>query len=381
MDFDHHAADMGEHNIWETYAELRSRCPVAHSKSHGGFWILTRYEDVIAAARDHRTFSSANGVRVPEVGHSIPIDFDPPIHTAYRALFTSAFTPEKITGLGPLVRKTIKQLLGDLAEAKSADFVDTVAAPLPLRVLSELIGYSESTVSQFRELTQASFDEAATRPLHEARNPLRDLMAEEIAARRADPKPDYITTLLSAEIDGRPITDEELISTLTTFAIAGHETTVNALCNVAYLLGSSPDLQEQIRNDPAIIPRFVEESLRQHSPAHLFARTTTREVQVRDVVIPAGESVLLAYGSANRDEEKYPGGAEADVSRGARGHLAFGAGIHQCVGAPIARTELRILLEELRELPRIRLDGAPEYTGLEGGANLGFRRLPVRLGD
>lgn len=377
--FDHHGTNLGEHNIWDVYHEMRLKCPVAHSDRYDGFWVLTRYDDVLAAIRNHETFSSAQGVRIPEGGRALPIDFDPPEHSAYRELFTAAFAPQQIKALLPFVRELVKELVGDLARDGGGDFVTAVAEPLPLRILTPLVGFSDETVSQLRRLTQVAMSADADTPLNDARRDIRELMAREIEEHRARPRPDHITTLLDSEVLGRPVTDDELVAALTSFAIAGHESTVSALASTAYILSSQPDVQDQVRQDPTCIPRFVEEVLRVRTPFHFFARTTTRLAQVGDVEIPAGERVLLSYAAANRDDDKFPGADEVDISRGARGHLAFGYGLHHCVGAPVARTELRVVVEELCALPPLRLDGEPEFTGIQRGSSLGYRRLPVRF--
>jgi cytochrome P450 len=377
-DFDHHAEDFSEASIWPTYQAMRE-CPVAHSQKHGGYWILTRYADVAAAARDHQSFSSAHGVRIPEVGpgRSIPLDFDPPVHTAYRALFAKAFTPDRVKELQPFVRRRIQELLTSFRSAGGGDVVAAIAEPLPLEILTEVVGFSPATVSRLRVLTRSSWQQVASLPLDVARTRIRELMLKEIAAHRASQPDDYLTWLLTAAVQDRPLTDDEIARTLISFAIAGHETTVNAIGNLIFVLVTEPGLQDQLHADTTVIPRFVEESLRLRTPAHMFGRWTTRPVRIGDAEIGAGEPVLLSFAAANRDEKQFPHAEEFDYVRGARGHLAFGAGIHLCVGAAFARLELRMLLHELRELPPLRLDGAVRFTKLEGGHHLGPRYLPV----
>jgi len=380
-DFDHHAASVGDDNIWPTYAKMRAQCPAAHSDRHGGYWILTRYSDVLTAVRDNETFSSAHGVRVPEVGpgRSIPLDFDPPLHADYRALFTAAFTPTRLKELQPFVRQLIRRLLAAFAAAGGGDAIAMIAEPLPLEILTQVVGFSPATVSRLRELTRNSWQKVASISLDDARAQIRELIREEVTAHRDELPDDYLTWLLTARVENRAITDDEIVRTLVSFAIAGHETTVNAIGNMIYLLVTETGVQARLRDDTGCIPRLVEESLRLRTPAHMFGRRTTREVQIGGTQMAAGEQVLLSFAAANRDEAQFPHAAEFDHVRGARNHLAFGAGIHVCVGAPFARLELRMLLEELRELPRLELDGEVEFSKLEGGHHMGPRHLPVRL--
>jgi cytochrome P450 len=377
-DFDHHAEDFSEASIWPTYQAMR-KCPVAHSQRHGGYWILTRYADVAAAARDHQTFSSAHGVRIPEVGpgRSIPLDFDPPLHTDYRALFARAFTPDRVKELQPFVRQRIQNLLASFWSEGGGDVVAAIAEPLPLEILTEVVGFSPATVSRLRVLTRSSWQRVASMPLDVARTQIRELMLEEVAAHRASQPDNYLTWLLTATVEDRPLTDDEIARTLISFAIAGHETTVNAIGNLIYVLVTEPDLQGQLRADATAIPRFVEESLRWRTPAHMFGRRTTRPVRIGEVEIGADEPVLLSFAAANRDEEQFPHPEQFDHARGGRGHLAFGTGIHLCVGAAFARLELRMLLQELAGFPPLRLDGEVQFTKLEGGHHLGPRYLPV----
>ena len=379
--FDHHSPYLSEQNVWDTYEKMRNQCPVAHSDEHGGFWILTRFADVKAATRDPETFSSSDGIRIPSVGpgRSIPIDFDPPVHTAYRALLAQALTPNRIREVQPYVTDLISRLVDEFHDAGGGDAVAAVALPLPLQVLTQVVGFTQDTVSQLREVTERSWDNVVDMSLDEARRELRALVENEMQRHRDQRPEDYLTWLLDAEVDGRPVTDDEIARALLTLAIAGHETTVNAVGGLIYLLASDDGLQTRLREQPELIPSFVEEVLRVRTPAQLFGRHTRREVEIDGVTIPADQPVLLAYAAANRDERKFPQGAEVDLDNAGRAHLAFGWGIHQCVGAALARHELKTVTEKFCDLPRIRLDGPVTFGELQGGIHLGPRQLPIRF--
>jgi cytochrome P450 len=380
-DFDHHSPDLTEDAVWQEYGSMRAGCPVAHTPNHGGYWVLTRYADVKAAARDPETFSSAGGIRIPSVGagRSIPIDVDPPLHTDYRRLFTHAINPGRVRELRPFLHALIEELLDGFAATGGGDAVERVALPLPLRVLTALVGFSDETVAQLRRLTEQSWEKVTTASLDDARRDLRTVMEQEIARHRAERPDDYLSWLLDAQVGDRPITDDEIARILLTLAIAGHETTANAVGGLIHILVTDEDLQDRIRADPGLAPAFVEEVLRFRTPAQLFARQVTRDVEVSGTAIPAGGRVLLAYAAADRDDLQFPQGDRFDLDRGGRGHLAFGWGIHQCVGAALARQELRLLMEKLCRLPRIRAAGAAAFGPLQGGIHLGPRALPVRF--
>lgn len=377
--FDHHSPALTEPKIWDEYDALRAQCPVMHSGAHGGYWVVTGYSAVKTALRDPDTFSSANGIRIPSVGEgrSIPIDFDPPQHTEYRALMTQAITPDKVRTMQPFLRTLIEDLLTDLAGRGGGDFVSSVALPLPLRVLTEVVGFSLDTVGRLRELTERQWEVIAEVSLDEARRELRVVMEEEIARHRAEQPDDYLTWLLKARVFDRPINDDEVARILLTLAIAGHETTANASASLVYTLATNMGLQEKLRADPSRAGDYVEEILRFRAPAHGFGRTTTREVELAGVTIQQGESVLLSYAAGNRDEAQFSDPGVFDPERGGKGHLAFGWGIHQCLGSALARSELKILLETLCTLPPFHLAEEARFGALEGGIHFGPSRLPI----
>jgi cytochrome P450 len=379
--FDHHRA-MSLEEIHGAYATLRPGGPT-YSSEHGGYWMVTRFEDVRGALRDPATFSSAGGHRIPAIGsgRSLPIDVDPPLHGDYRKLFTDRVTPQLVRAMTPFLRSLADELVGGFHAAGGGDFVHDVALAMPLAVLPELVGFSRETVVNLRVLTERSWEQVAEASLDEARGELRQVMRDEISRHRTNRPDDYLTELLSASIDGRLVTDDELERTLLTFAIAGHETTANAAAWLAYFLARDGELQEALRAEPALAGAYVEEGLRLGTPAQLFARQTTTATDIGQCPVPAGARVLLSLGAANRDERQYARPDEFNIARGARGHLAFGFGIHQCPGALLARTELRLLLEALASLPPWEPAGPAEFEGFMGGIHLGPRRLPLKFTD
>ncbi|MEU1997982.1 cytochrome P450 [Nocardia gamkensis] len=352
---------------------------VTYSAHHGGFWIIGHYAEVKQALRDHKTFSSASGHRIPMVEgmSSIPIDYDPPLHTQYRPLLTRALSPDTVRGLQPWLTAMIEKVFDDFYRSAGGDAVAGIALPIPLQVLTEIVGFAPSTVARFRELTENIWREGTAEAQLRGRAVLTEAIDRDIDDHRERRPDDYLTWLLDAEVDGRQLSTAEIHSVLLTLAVAGHETTLNSISTMLYLLASDMPSQQRLRADPELAPAYVEEMLRLRTPAQMFARRTTQAVEVAGTTIPAGEWVLLVNAAANRDPRQFDNASSFDIHRSARGHLSFGWGIHQCVGSALARSELRILLETACRYPPITLTGEPTFTALEAGTHFGLRHLPL----
>ena len=203
----------------------------------------------------------------------------------------------------------------------------------------------------------------------------------EVQDRRANPRDDYMTTLVQTSIDGRPLTDAELVNTIQAFILAGFETTAHAIANLMLRLGERPDLQERLRTDVDARAAAIEEALRLFPPAHTMFRTVTEETTVDDTTFEPGDKVALLFAAANRDASIFPDPEVFDIDRpNLRQHLSFGFGVHHCVGAPLARAEMRVLLEALADLPPFELTGEPEYSpNLMLGQIIGVEHLPLRF--
>jgi cytochrome P450 len=384
-DFDPYDPALTEPTVWAAYAAARAAGPVVRSPARGGFWLATRYDDVRAALRDPATYSSASGHRLPVNGtqRAIPIDFDPPLHTSYRRLMTEALSPARVRQLTPFLERTVRELVAEFAAAGGGDFVRAVALPLPLQVLTEVVGFSAGTVQQFRELTEDMWSRLATEDetvdFAAIDRRIHDLMHHELAEHRTARPDDFVTRLLDAEVDGRVLEPEEQAGILATFAVAGHETTMNSAGSLVHLLAEHPDLQDRLRADPTLAPRYVEEMVRLRSPAQGAARRTACPADLGGTHLAEGDAVLLALAAANRDPARFPDPDRFAPDRDTRGHLGFGWGIHQCLGAPLARAELAILLTTLCAHPPLRAAGAPTWSGLRGGSHFGPATLPVRF--
>ena len=383
--FDHHDPALTHDNVYQVYEHLRRECPVAWSDRYGGFWVVSRYADIVTALMNPATFSSAEGVHLPrQEGQqkSIPIDYDPPIHTQYRKIFNDALNLRLIRSREPLIRSMIVELLAPIAARGGGELVSELAIQLPIRVISGMLGLQEHTTSRIRTITEQMWmtfgKERDPAPLRE----LLVLLMDEVNRRRTHPRNDLITQFVTLTIEGRLLTDEELLSMLAAFVVAGHETTMNATGNLLLYLAERRWEQERLRQNPDGIPSLIEESLRYDNPTHLFARTVTRDTTLNGSKMKQGDKVVLLYASGNRDHNQFEHADQLEPQRNPKHHLAFGRGVHLCPGSTLARTELRILLEELLNAhPPFQLAGEAVWSHMEGGHHMGVAHLPVEFLD
>lgn len=360
-------------DIWSTgltrdprseYARLRDECPVARSDRHGGYWTIARYDDVYAVAHDHHAFSNeSNGIpyRADPVCPLRPVELDPPEHVVYRTLVNPAFSPGRVADLEPEVRRLASGLLDGLVPAGAGDLAQGFALPLPAMVIGTIMGVPEDDLEEFKQITyrMVRLSVEGPRPGEDGDGSTDFVRActAMIAERRARPGDDFVSMLLQASIEGRPLDDMEILGYLVTLVAAGQDTTAALIGHALVHLGTHPDDQEWLREDLSRIPGAAEELLRWESPVHVSSRLTREDVDVAGTTIPAGEMVALLWGAANTDPEEFPDAGEVRLDRFPNRHLAFGAGIHRCIGSHLARLEARVALEEaLRRLPTFRVD-------------------------
>jgi hypothetical protein len=372
------------------FRRLRTEAPIYHNEERG-FWALSRDRDVRAAVVDTGRYCSGLGVALgaEEKGSTI-ISMDPPRHTQLRALVSRAFTPRQVAALEQPVRDLCRDLLDDLAaEAESGDgapvnLTTSFTNIVPMAVITRMLDVPPADRDSFQRWIDAYlFREAGTETMNDA---ARDAGAEAIAhltdliaERRRVPGDDLVSVLIEAEEDGDRLTANELLRFCFLLLIAGYETTTKLLGTAVYWLDRYPDQRAALLADPGLIPSAVEEVLRFDGPTPLMARTLTEEVTVDGVTMPEGARVLLLFGSANRDDERWGDPDRFEVRRNPTGHLAFGQGAHFCLGASIARLEGRIALGEF-------LARFPDYAVVREGLqrahtdnNRGFNAVPVRL--
>jgi cytochrome P450 len=365
------AAFFVREDYYDVLARLRAEDPV-HACSPG-FWVVSRYEDIRDLSRDPAHFCSGRGALVndpmrssatPALARSI-LHMDPPEHAVFRKLVNRQFTPRALSGLEESIRKSACRLLDAVDATAETDFVAELAAPFPLGVIAELLGIDEADREAFRRWSDAAI-ESPDLPPEETTAALGELsgfIIEHIGTKRARPGQDLVSLLVGSEVDGQPLSREELFMFLLTLLVAGNETTRTLLSGSAIVLAEHPDQRASLAGDPALLPGAVEECLRWVTPVHAFCRTATEDAVISGTEVRAGDYLCMLYASANRDERVFgPDAAEFDVRRQTVPvHLAFGFGEHVCLGASLARIETRIFYEELlARFPRYEVAAAPE---------------------
>jgi len=342
------------------YARLRAEAPVARNDTLG-LWMLSRHAEVVAVSRDPATYCSSKGILTMEIGAEYPtpptmMHTDPPDHTRYRTLVQPGFRPSYMRALEPGIRRRARALVDRIEPGTPVDVVADLAVPLPLQVISDLLGVPEEEWPRFFRWSEAVIPGATDWPEGERAQLGGEMVTYLLAAaadRRASPKDDIISELGAAEVDGDRLSDAELGMFLVQLLVAGNETTRNMMSGGLVGFASTPGQWEGLaaRADAAAnraLPLAVEEMLRWTTPVVAFMRTTTREVELAGRLLGAGDPVLMLYASANRDESVFGPSADSfDAARDPNPHVAFGFGAHFCIGAVLARVEGRILLEEL----------------------------------
>jgi len=342
------------------YARLRAEAPVIRNPTLG-FWVVSRHADVTAVSRDPDTFCSSRGVMVFEIGNQYPtpptiMHTDPPDHTRYRALVQPGFRPKFMRQLEDSIRARTKTLVDRVEPGVPVDIVSELAVPLPLQVISDLLGVPEDDWPRFFRWSESVIPGATDWPEEERQALSAEMVQFLLAAavdRRASPGSDIISELAAAEIDGDRLSDAELAMFLVQLLVAGNETTRNmvsgGLIGFAETPGEWAAFRARVTDSvPRTLAIATEEMLRWTTPVVSFMRTATRDTVIGDQEISTGDPVLMLYASANRDEGVFgPSGDRFESARDPNPHLAFGFGAHFCIGAALARLEGRIVLEEL----------------------------------
>jgi cytochrome P450 len=393
----------------EWFALLRKEEPVFWQDEQGGrgFWSLTRYEDVLAASKDYAAFSSELGGTslmdlTPEQVQSrmSMLDSDPPRHTRLRNIVNKAFTPRAVNAYEDRIRSLFKEVLDAELVPGRLDFVDAVAIELPMRILCELMGVPLEDRRYLVELGnrmlgntdpdqagrdyvagEADLSAYAHLPFSSPAAPEMFAYANRLAAeRRRHPREDLTTRLLEPGADGDHLTEHEFDLFFLLLVTAGNETTRHAMSNGLWTLLEEREQRERLIADPGLVPMAVDEILRWTPSLLHFRRTASRELELHGRTIRAGDKVALWYVSGNRDERQFPQAGHFDVGRDPNKHLAFGLGSpHYCLGAHLARLELKIWLEEmLPYLGRIELAGSPRR--LRSNFFHGVKSLPIQVG-
>jgi cytochrome P450 len=351
-----------------SYERLHAECPVFYYEPLDVF-VLTKHEDIREAARQPEVFSSAHGLHLHQLrlapdeievystlyGAGEQFAFaDPPRHRELRGVASRNFTPRALTRMGEQVKLDVAELVGRIEPGRSFDFVEEVAAVLPIRVAEELIGLPSGNDADIRRWSDAL---ESLKLIHGADNiretirqfsEMEDFFRAQFAVKRANPGEDLISTLLASRLDGEPLSEDILLTYCSTFLAAGSDTTRSLLAGMALALAEYPEQLKKLKANPDLLKGAIEESLRWTSPARGFLRTALTDTRIRGVDIMAGQRVYLLYDAANRDAEVFPEPWTYDIERpNASAHLAFGYGPHLCIAAHLARLEARELFAAL----------------------------------
>lgn len=380
---DHTDPGLAPH-LFDTLKDMQSKCPVAWSDAVGGFWMLTKYADIIEAANDWETYTVEEGHTIPSTGKSVMLplaEVDPPQHTAWRRFLVPYFTPKGVEKWAPQIRQIIADAFSDLAATGRGDIVREVAHRVPTSSISAILGFTQdwTYISDIAEEWLASAGDTAHRERAlKAAKAVEDVVREEVAARRGKPAVDVLGQIMQAEVDSQPLTDDELLGLCIVFIIAGHGTTVDGISNTVHRILVEPGLFDRLKADRSDLASVIDESLRINPPVWNMGRTARRDANVRGATICPGEKVMLTFGAGNYDPDKF---ADPDVFNpdrpGVHGHLTFGYGRHRCIGESLAKLEIRLVIEHLLDnLPDLVLDSAPEPR--THFSTYGLGSLPVR---
>jgi cytochrome P450 len=373
------------------YQELREKCPVMHSDRHGGFHVISRFGDVTEIARDYETYSSAQGITMPPYGTErpmMPIELDPPEQGDFRRALAPRVSVKRMAPLEDYLRDICRRLLAPLEAGEPFDFMTDFAEIFPIEAfwVEPLMGRPvESAVTdgdwlgKFQQWSHDLHhdDERSTAASRNINAYIDDILED----RRANPGNDIPTQLITEEVGGRMLSLEEVHDTLLLMFAAGIETTKSALGNMLYRLAHNPEERRRMAEDPSLIPTAVEELLRLEGPNQGVKRTTTKDVEIAGCPIPKGDAVLIMWAAANLDPDEFDRADELVIDRRNNRHLAFGHGVHKCIGMHFARLELKVCFEEiLRVAPEFEIAVPEADLEWKLGIDRTLVHLPVHQG-
>jgi cytochrome P450 len=338
-------------NCYEWYEEMLASHPVYFDVTRDA-WLVFRHEDIQRILHDPQTFSS----QTIHMEGALPslIMMDPPDHRKMRALVSQAFTPRAIAQLEPRIKELVNGFLDLVVDKGEMDVVDDLAFPLPATVIAEMLGVRAEDKEQFRQWVSMIVG-INPQETHAASNAIVDYCKPIVEQRRREPREDLISALLTAEIDGERLSDGEILGFCLILVIAGQETTTSLLGSTIMCLTDHPEALQEVLAEPALIPDTVEEVLRYRSPAHMISRIAAADTVIGGHEIKAGQYILAIPAAANLDEAQFSNATTFDIHRPANRHIAFGAGVHFCLGAPLSRLEATIALQiMLKRLPNIQ---------------------------
>lgn len=378
----------------EILRDLRARCPVAFTEQHGGYFVLSRYQDVAGSLRDEATFSSKHipepldgvhygGINIPEAPYfNVLAEMDPPEWNTFRRILTPTFSPPAIEKLIPHVHAFSTECIDDVIESGRIDFVDDLANPVPAKMTMLLLGLPLEDWRGYADpMHKLIFTRPGTPEFDEAvrgQEWMFEAMGRAVADRRANPTGDVLSEIVETEVDGYRPTEEEIVKLLFTVISGGVDTTTALLSNAVEYLDRHRDVRQRLIDDPELLPAATEEFLRHFTPVQNVARTIAKDVEIEGTQLCPGDRVLMSFASANFDDDEFPDADAFVLDRSPNRHVAFGMGKHRCIGAALARNEFQAMLEEvLNRMPDYEIDrsGIEQYPS-KGIVN-GWIHLPA----
>jgi cytochrome P450 len=392
IEFDHHSQEFADD--WRgVTADLRMHCPVAWTEAHGGYWVVSRYRDVKAVALDDETFSSDNdmlgeragaqGTAIPRAPMQlIPLEVDPPRFGKYRSLLNPKFSPAAAEPWRPFLQQTADALIDRFCASGRCDIVHDLASPVPAMLTVSLLGLPladwEDVATPFHEISWAVPGSEMYQRAIEGIFRVLGRLSEELGKRRDAPADDLLTFLLNSEIDGEPLSEEEILKICFLQLIGGVDTSTGLLSHTFAWLSEHPEEKQRLLDEPELLKRATEEFLRWASPAPALARTVTTETELGGQRLCPGDRLLLSWASANQDADTFDDPDNVNIDRWPNRHQAFGLGAHRCLGSNLGRVQFQEVLKvALRRLPALKVDlsGAQRYPSL-GQVN-GYSALPA----
>jgi cytochrome P450 len=361
------------------YAQWRARHPIWFDRD-SNHWVLSRYDDVMSALKDHQRFSSA---AMGAVGFPLPpIVDDPPRHTQLRSIVNKVFTTAMLKNMEGDICAIADALVAALPTDCDVDIVDALTTPLPVTVIARMMGIPEERKNDFKRWSDALTGTLAGVSPQSRHAEIMEMVAffrELIPLRRANPSNDLVSAVVNSEVDGKSLSESEIVGFCILLLIAGNETTTNLLGNLLNVLADRPELWQQLREERGLIEPAIEELLRFDSPVQFLMRTATQDVTLHGTTIRSGERVIATMGSANRDETVFDASNEYRLDRSRERHLAFGYGVHFCIGAPLARLEARVAMAALLARATRIERGTGDAKRVPSHILRGFEHLSLRL--